>query len=394
MRRLVIANVDQTADSFKAALIEEDGRAIAFYPFTGQDSLTGRIYAGTVENIAKGIEAAFVRFGDGLKGYLPVSDNPAIKPGRTFLVQVSSDAAKGKLPRLTTCLCLNGDYLVLSTDSRKTGVSKKLPEKSREALKETIKELTEAYPDGFPYGVVVRTCAVSAAKDQLALELDGLKKRMDQVKAQGAMRTPGSLMYCPPHDMERIAAEFINSPQPDKEIIVEDQTDYERCMACLEGRPEPCPLRLYTDPLLPLGALYRFRTTLEAVMSPRVWLKSGAFLMIEQTEAFVSIDVNTGKCVIGSERRRTFNKINREAALEIARQLRLRNLSGMILIDFINMEEEEDRQSLMRELSQACSQDSVHCEVVDMTKLGIVEVTRRKVHPSVRESLGFILKKT
>ena len=147
------------------------------------------------------------------------------------------------------------------------------------------------------------------------------------------------------------------------------------------------PVRFYEDKLLPLSKLYRLEKSLEEALDRKVWLRSGGFLIIEQTEAFVSIDVNSGKFSDKKNTRETFRKINLEAAREIAFQLRLRNLSGIILIDFINMEEEEDKKELLRLLQSYLKKDPVKAAVVDMTPLNIVEVTRKKVEKSLEEEM-------
>lgn len=177
-----------------------------------------------------------------------------------------------------------------------------------------------------------------------------------------------------------------------QEIITDDPEIYERLSTFLpvfskEGSEQ---LRLYQDKLLPLYKLYRLEHALEEAVRERVWLGSGGFLVIQQTEAFVSIDVNTGKYTGKKKAEETFRKINREAAAEIARQLRLRNLSGIILIDFINMENPDHQDELLHVLDKQLRRDPVKAQVIDMTALHIVEVTRKKVRRSLAEDLARI----
>lgn len=146
-------------------------------------------------------------------------------------------------------------------------------------------------------------------------------------------------------------------------------------------------MRLYEDYLLPLYKLYSLETVLEQALNEKVWMRSGGFLVIQQTEAFVSIDVNTGKFTAKKDQEETYRKMNLEAAREIAYQLRLRNLSGIILIDFINMKSEEDERLLMETLQKYLNEDSVKASVVDITALDIVEVTRKKVRKPLCEEV-------
>ena len=173
-----------------------------------------------------------------------------------------------------------------------------------------------------------------------------------------------------------------------EEIVTDDREIYTQiCGEHTREKDGKVPVRLYEDKLLPLSKLYRLEKSLEEALDRKVWLRSGGFLVIEQTEAFVSIDVNSGKFSDKKNTRETFRKINLEAAREIAFQLRLRNLSGIILIDFINMEDEEDKKELLRVLQGYLKKDPVKAAVVDMTPLNIVEVTRKKVEKSLEEEM-------
>ena len=177
-----------------------------------------------------------------------------------------------------------------------------------------------------------------------------------------------------------------------EEIVTDKQELYECAVQYLKGyKQQEKIVRYYEDKLLPLYKLYNLQKAFEQAQNERVWLKSGGFLVIQQTEAFVCIDVNTGKCTSKKDMQETFRKINLEAAKEIAWQLRLRNLSGIILIDFINLERAEDKEELMQTLQKYLWQDSIKGTVVDMTELNIVEVTRKKVKKSLAEELKELL---
>lgn len=235
-------------------------------------------------------------------------------------------------------------------------------------------------------GVIVRTNSRNAAEEELLSELDRLLECLRQVKEKALTRTCFSLIY---ENQPEYLQVLQNVYEQDLEEIVTDNRElYEQVARYLEYYGMPAEkLRLYEDKLLPLPRLYSLETVLKEALSEKVWLKSGAFLVIQQTEAFVSIDVNTGKYTGKKDMQETFRKINLEAAKEIARQLRLRNLSGMILIDFINLKEQKDKDELLQTLQRYLNQDPVKGNVVDITKLNIVEVTRKKIRKSLAEEL-------
>ena len=178
-----------------------------------------------------------------------------------------------------------------------------------------------------------------------------------------------------------------------EEIVTDNKSLYEAVSSYAKTAfPENTQIRLYEDKLLPLYKLYSLESALEHGLHEKVWLKSGGFLVIQQTEAFVCIDVNTGKFTANKEMEETFRKINLEAAAEIALQLRLRNLSGIILIDFINMKSPKHKKELMENLQAYLNRDPVKGTVVDMTSLNIVEVTRKKVRKSLTEEMKELAK--
>ena len=176
--------------------------------------------------------------------------------------------------------------------------------------------------------------------------------------------------------------------------MTDDEELYQELQAYLkESQPEDLDkLRWYQDPLLPLKSLYRLNRAVEEATSPRVWLKSGGYLVIEPTEALVVIDVNTGKYAEKKTMSETILKINLEAAREIGRQLRLRNLSGIIIIDFIDMKEEEHRRQLLKELEEVVRRDPIKTTVVEITRLNLVELTRKKLHRPLYEQLAALKK--
>lgn len=386
-----------------AALSEEERIVEIRLESDQEKSILGNIYTGQVENIASNIQAAFVQIEPGKRCYYPLAEaqravfsagrkgNGPLRPGDELLVQVSRDAMKGKLPALTSNLNFTGRYLVLTTGDKKFGLSSKLALEDRHRLSGWLKEEAER-PDK-EFGIIVRTNAADASKEEILKELEWLKGRYHKAVVQGRNRTCFSLVL--ETEPFYVAAVRDAYGRDLDEIITDVPEIREMILGYLEEiSPElKEKLRFYQDKLLPLYKLYRVETALDAIQKEKVWLNSGGFLVIQQTEAFVSIDVNSGKYTGKKKMEETFRKINLEAAAEIGRQLRLRNLSGIILIDFINMENPDHRDELFHVLQKLLRKDSVKSRAIDITPLHILEMTRKKVRRPVIEDIRELTKK-
>ncbi|MDR7814056.1 ribonuclease E/G [Lacrimispora sp.] len=355
-------------------------------------SVLGNIYIGKVNHIVKNINAAFVDIGGGQMGYLSLSDanilfvdqrtyNGKLRQGDEIIVQVERDAVKTKAPVLTGNLNVTGRYFVLTSGKKQIGFSTKITD---QAWKQEMKSYLESRKDE-DFGMIVRTNAYKVPKEELESELiqlmDSFKEMLDNAKH----RTCYSLLYS---SAPSYLTGLRDSLKSSLEAVITDEPDiYEAIKDYLtQCQPEDLGLLTwYEDNLLPLGKLYRIEKTMDEALGKRVWLKSGGYLVIEPTEALVVIDVNTGKYSGKKELRETIKKVNLEAAEEIGHQLRLRNLSGIIIIDFIDMEAEEDRRILMERLEGILSKDPVKTTVVEMTKLNLVEVTRKKIRKPLYE---------
>ncbi|WP_321015576.1 ribonuclease E/G, partial [Hungatella effluvii] len=255
--------------------------------------------------------------------------------------------------------------------------------------KKRIKPILEAEKEE-DFGIIVRTNAPEASFDAILEELKSLKALYRRVMEDALHRTCYSLLYrTPPSYLTDIRDSFHGSLG----AIVTDETDiYEAIQAYLKSfQPGDLQkLTFYDDALLPLSKLYKVEKSMSEALGKRVWLKSGGYLVIEPTEALCVIDVNTGKYSGKKNLHDTIMKINTEAAVEIARQLRLRNLSGIIIIDFIDMETEEDQRELLSVLSRVLAKDPVKTSVVEITKLNLVEVTRKKIRRPFHEQAALI----
>lgn len=386
-----------------AALSEEERIVEIRLESDQEKSILGNIYTGQVENIASNIQAAFVQIEPGKRCYYSLAEaqravfsagrkgNGPLRPGDELLVQVSRDAMKGKLPALTSNLNFTGRYLVLTTGDKKFGLSSKLALEDRHRLSGWLKEEAER-PDK-EFGIIVRTNAADASKEEILKELEWLKGRYHKAVVQGRNRTCFSLVL--ETEPFYVAAVRDAYGRDLDEIITDVSEIREMILGYLEEiSPElKEKLRFYQDKLLPLYKLYRVETALDAIQKEKVWLNSGGFLVIQQTEAFVSIDVNSGKYTGKKKMEETFRKINLEAAAEISRQLRLRNLSGIILIDFINMENPDHRDELFHVLQKLLRKDPIKSRAIDITPLHILEMTRKKVRRPVIEDIRELTKK-
>ena len=390
--------------SCTVAALSEEERIVEIRLESDQEkSILGNIYTGQVENIASNIQAAFVQIEPGKRCYYPLAEaqravfsagrkgNGPLRPGDELLVQVSRDAMKGKLPALTSNLNFTGRYLVLTTGDKKFGLSSKLSQEDRHRLSGWLKEEAER-PDK-EFGIIVRTNAADASKEEILKELEWLKGRYHKAVVRGRNRTCFSLVL--ETEPFYVAAVRDAYGRDLDEIITDVPEIREMILGYLEEiSPElKEKLRFYQDKLLPLYKLYRVETALDAIQKEKVWLNSGGFLVIQQTEAFVSIDVNSGKYTGKKKMEETFRKINLEAAAEISRQLRLRNLSGIILIDFINMENPDHRDELFHVLQKLLRKDPIKSRAIDITPLHILEMTRKKVRRPVIEDIRELTKK-
>lgn len=355
-------------------------------------SILGNIYIGKVNNIIKNLNSAFVNFGEGQTGYYNLSDNPVsifsdghsgkLKSGDEIVVQVAKEAVKTKEPVLTANLNFTGRYAVLTAAKNTIGFSSKILDKGwKDALRPKLEALVTEQA-----GVIVRTNAYrheEALLQEVAVLLDTFRHVVETAQYRSCF----SLLY-------EAEPEYLKSlqgcPEGTLTELVTDQKDVlyhlENYLA-LHNPGKTVKLRFYDDPMLSLTKLYSLETVLEQACQKRVWLKSGGYLIIEYTEAMTVIDVNTGKYSGRKSKEEAIRLTNLEAASEIARQLRLRNVSGIIIVDFIDMKSESDRELLLSAMRDAVKRDPVKTTVVDMTPLNLVELTRKKAKKPLWEQL-------
>ena len=377
----------------------EDGDIVEILSAPAEDGGTdafrlGDIYIGKVRNIVPNIGAAFIDIG-GVTCYYDMKDASSAvftrkcgkKPlciGDELVVQISREAVKTKAPTVTGNLSFTGRYAVLTHGNTRIGVSSKIPKAGRDAYKEKLGALKNDR-----YGIIVRTNARDASFEEVEKEILSLRKEYEDLIRTAVSRTCFScLKSSPPSYILDLKNVYMDGME---EIVVGDRELYTRIQAFFRTElPEKLPLlRLYDDPDFPMNKKYSTQTALERALRSRAWLRTGGYLIIQPTEALTVIDVNSGKTAakagsrVGSEEGAM--KVNLEAAREAAKQIRLRNLSGIILVDFINLESEENTRTLLQEFRYFLSRDPIQTTLVDMTALGLVEVTRKKVRRPLHE---------
>lgn len=374
----------------KLGILFEDGKAMEIRCYEA-DSILGNVYRARVSNLSPNINAAFVDIKKGESCYLSMDDyhGEKLKVGDLVTVQVVRDKIKTKRYAVTTDISLQGDYAV-TTLFAPVGVSSKITDSARKKeLKTLMQNLLIAEQDAQFYlaegnvaeierikkltlGGIIRTQAEHAEDAAITREIEGQARLLYSIMKKSENATQYTCLY-------HTEVEYIKDIRrmhalQDVEIV----TDIPEVTEAISEIP------LYTDEYT-LTLRYSLASLLEKTLSKRAYLKSGAYLVIEPTEAMTVIDVNSGKSIKGKNAEEQFLKINIEAAKEIARQLRLRNISGIVMIDFINMKEESHNHELMKNLAEYVRTDPVRTTVVDMTKLGLVELTRQKGKRALHE---------
>jgi ribonuclease G len=418
MSRCVITSQPyQNRDYRFAALFDEDKNMVEVVSEEiGNTSLLDHIYIGRVEHVVTNLNAAFVRIADDVTCYLPFvecknpifthrqSEKKPVVAGDELLVQVTREALKTKEPTVSTELNLAGQFVILSSASQTVHVSAKLSNRMRSRLKNAVETHRDDQTVPVSVGWIVRTNAATVAEEVVFAEMDRLLSLFLQMTQTASHKTCGSLLYRPKpfylKYLDDCRIDELSSVVTDDEAIFTELCDYyqippeERCTkgsvsVPVESFVTAGGIRLthHTDPQISLAALYSFTSKLDLALKKRVWLKSGANLLIEPTETMTVIDVNTAKNIAKKSAQENFLRINKEAAAEIARQLRLRNISGMILVDFINLDRKEDEEDLMDYFRTCLSADPLRPNLIDMTGLGLIELTRRKVRKTLAESL-------
>ncbi|MFG3049386.1 ribonuclease E/G [Kitasatospora sp. NPDC048239] len=377
----------------------EDGVLVEHYVNKEQaTSYVGNVYLGKVQNVLPSMEAAFVDIGKGRNAVLyagevnfgslgghggPRRIESVLKSGQSVLVQVSKDPIGHKGARLTSQISLPGRYLVYVPEGSMTGISRKLPENERARLKQILKKIV---PDDA--GVIVRTAAEGASEDELTRDVQRLQQQWEEIQKKAATGNAPALLYGEPDMTVRVVRDIFN--EDFTKVIVSGNEAWDTIHDYVSNVAPDLAERLtrWTSEV-DVFATYRIDEQLMKALDRKVWLPSGGSLVIDRTEAMVVIDVNTGKFVgQGGNLEETVTRNNIEAAEEIVRQLRLRDLGGIIVIDFIDMVLESNRDLVLRRLLECLGRDRTKHQVAEVTSLGLVQMTRKRVGQGLLESFS------
>lgn len=372
-------------------------------------SITGNIYLGRVQNVLQGMEAAFVDIGEQRNAFLSADDiigegsegdvgqhhfepGPApekngkknrgigVRKGQSALVQVTRAPRGSKGARLTTQIALPSRYMVLVPHKDFIGISRRIEGKERERLQKLAGEIK---PDNM--GIIVRTQAEGQSKPTLIGDLAYLKEQWEKVQKDAAKATPGTPVY-KEMDLPMKIIRDVFGPEV-RRILVDDKAKYAEISSYIgDIEPGRASTVKYYRKREPLFARYGVDNQVSNALKTKIWLKSGGYLIIEDTEALTSIDVNTGRYVGRVSLEKTIVKTNLEAVREIGRQLRLRDIGGLIVIDFINMGTAGDRDKVLREFEAVLEEDRAKTEVVEISRLGLIEMTRKSFTPGLLHS--------
>ena len=396
MNRLAITKVSIHEKSNKKHLayimLDEKREFVDFQVFNEEESLLNSIYVGRVENIVPNIKGAFIRIAPKQICYMPLEDlkspiyvkkqseRKELSMGDEIVVQVVKDAVKTKEPVVSTKLTMAGKYCVLTTDNTSFGISKKITGENHVHMSQLISTYA-CQGAKYGFGLIIRTNALEATEKELKTDIEEIIERFIRLKEKAVHLCAFTILEQPETSyVQKLKTADLSNLDG---IYVDEEDIYKEIEEQLPYLVDKGLLKLYKDDKVSLATLYNFRSSVDKLIEKRVWLKSGANIIIEQLETMTVIDVNSGKNVSKSED--TILEINKEAAKEIARQLRLRNISGMIIIDFINMKSEEQMREVAVELKENLKKDPVPANFIDVTKLGLVELTRKKTYKSLKE---------
>ena len=381
--RKIVADTLENEET-RVAILESGRLSEIFIERMWDHQKAGEIYKARVESVLPGINAAFVTIGDGRNAFLYLNDAKGMKitPNQEIVVQVTKTARKNKGARVTPRLSLPGRYLVLVPHGEETGVSRRIAsEDERKRLRHFAKELR-----GDDFGIIIRTAAEGVDEEALAQDVQSLLSLWREIEHNASRQSAPCLLY---RDMGLLGRVLRDEVHGDiDEILVDGEDEFENVksfVSMLYGNDLP-DVSLYKG-VVPIFEYYGIDREIEQALERKVWLRSGAYLVIEHTEALTVIDVNTGKYVGDLDMRHTVLDTNLEAANEIARQLRLRAIGGIVVIDFIDMEFEEDRQRLLVRLEEVFQSDRSRARVFSMTQLGLVEITRKRGRPDLKSVL-------
>jgi ribonuclease E len=390
--------IRQHGDVTQIAVLEDNVLVEHYVNRESQTSMIGNVYLGRVQNVLPSMEAAFIDIGRGRNAVLyagevnwdllgeessPRKIESALKPGQSVLVQVSKDPVGHKGARLTSQISLPGRYLVYVPDGTTSGISRKLPENERTRLKNILKGIV---PD--EARVIIRTAAEGASEEELTRDVTRLTARWDDIESKVKSGQAPQLLYAEPDTTIKVVRDLFTEDFAKLIVSGEDAWDMVEGYVSYVAPHLMDRLQRY-DGEGDAFTNHRIDEQIAKALEQKVWLPSGGSLVIDRTEAMTVIDVNTGKFTgSGGNLEETVTKNNLEAAEEIVRQLRLRDVGGIIVIDFIDMVLESNRDLVLRRLVECLGRDRTRHQVAEVTSLGLVQMTRKRIGTGLLEAFG------
>lgn len=378
--------------------VKEDGELVELYferPI--KENLVGNIYVGRISSVLPGMQAGFVDIGYERNAFLYFADavpknnegriagrniKKVLKPGQEIVVQVVKESIGTKGPKVSVHLAVPGKYFVLTPNNDYTGISLKIEDESeRERLRDIATKLTEGRN-----GVIIRTDAANKNKKELTRDLKKLFAAWNEINVQ--IEEKGKVPRCVyrEKDITFKSIRDLFSQDVDK-LVINDYITFTEIKRYLKEIVPQYIARLELDEDIELFEKYGIEPYIKKAVANKVWLKCGGYIVIDKTEALTVIDVNTGKYIGNSSLEETVTNVNCEAAVEIAKQLRLRDISGIIIIDFIDMQNEENKEKILGLLKQELKKDRTKTNIVGMTGLGLIELTRKKTRQGLEKAI-------
>ncbi|MDQ0285507.1 ribonuclease G [Desulfofundulus luciae] len=384
----------------RVAVLEDRVLVEMYIERSFQQRLVGNIFRGRVENVLPGMQAAFVDIGLEKNAFLYVEDalpprggngfhhhglgtsiTDILKKGQDVIVQIVKEPIGTKGPRVTTHVTLPGRYVVLMPTTDYIGISRRIEqERERERLKELAARLK---PEGM--GLIVRTVAEGVEEEEFAQDVHMLTRLWRKILHRAGQGPVPNLIHRDLELIQRILRDVFTEDVD--RLTVDSRSEYEKIMELLDITSPKLKYKVFLEERENIFQDYGIEQEIERALKRKVWLKCGGYLVIDQAEALTVIDVNTGKYVGSTNLEDTVLKTNLDAAVEIARQLRLRNIGGIIIIDFIDMQQEGHRRQVLKVLEEEIKKDKTRTNILGITQLGLVEMTRKKVRPSLSEVL-------
>lgn len=384
MKELVILNSDNRRI---IALIEDEELVEKYEEDENNKSIEGNIYVGKVQNVLTGLQSAFVNIGEKRNAFIHVKDilpkvditkneevekesiNKLIKPGDPIIVEVKKEAVDKKGPRLSTHISLTSRFIVFMPNSPFVTVSSKIEdEKERERLKNIVEKYLPKNT-----GAIIRTVSENRSEEDIKEDIIKTIEKWKNIKLKPIKKYPQKI-YDKGGVLKKTIVDLVDSNLD--RIIVENQRDYDLVKNILEEIDSDIKIEIDEK----ISQKYSLEKQLKAIDNIKVWLKNGGFITIEKTEALVAIDVNSGKFIGKNDAEETITEVNLEAAKEISKQIRLRDISGIIVIDFIDMKKEEHKKAVINEIIKNSKKDRSKVQVEEFTKLNLMEITRKHIN--------------